>query len=66
MKELDYLQNEMNNLVDKIAEEREKEAADNVAEKIRLLYDAMIKVGFADAQAWWLVTAYIKHALEDD
>lgn len=66
MKEIDYLKGEMSDLEDKIAEEIEKEAADSIAQKMRILYDSMTKAGFTDSQAWWVVTACLKNCLNID
>ena len=39
-----------------------KEEWEAAAQKLRIYYDAMIKAGFTEEQAWWFVTAAVRQA----
>ena len=66
MKETDHLRTQMNEIIEKIDNESQRERANETAHKMRIMYDAMIDNGFNEEQAWYVVTAVLRACLNSD
>jgi len=57
-----YHEDRLKELERQVEREEEKAEWEAAAQKLRGYYDAMIKAGFTEEQAWWFVTATVRQA----
>lgn len=63
--ELDFLQNRINSDYKKRDELIHKQQSEELAKKIRNIYDSFIEHGFSDEQAFWFVANMVKKAFKN-
>ena len=57
-----FYENQLNDLKQKIENERRKESWNEAAQNLKGYYDSLVAAGFTDKQAWWFVTVTVKQA----
>ena len=57
-----FYENQLNDLKQKIENERRKESWNEAAQNLKGYYDSLVSAGFTDKQAWWFVTVTVKQA----
>lgn len=61
--EVEYLQNKLNDVRKELEKEKKKETMRNVAEDLRLMYDAFVTAGFNEEQAWYMTGKFYEQKL---
>ena len=57
-----YHEDRLKELEREVKNEEEKAEWEEAATKLHTYYEAMIKAGFTEEQAWWFVTATVRQA----
>ena len=57
-----YHEDRLKEIKREIKNEEEKAEWEEAAMKLHTYYEAMIKAGFTEEQAWWFVTATVRQA----
>ncbi len=57
-----YHEERLKELEQEVKNEEEKAEWEAAAQKLHGYYEAMVKAGFTEEQAWWFVTATVRQA----
>lgn len=60
--EASFYEGQLSDLKQKVENAKLKAEWSDAAQKLRACYDAMIKAGFTEDQAWWFVTAAVRQS----